>query len=351
MNFSKYWYAFLICISLALVVIPQASSSTNPDLCRYNPKAYQGLEMTKLSHELNGNGLIGRIHGAVAESKMYLISVREPDNFFGHREFSLIAEDDSSSEILNQANRHDLVCIQGKILPNPSPQKHIKLNSIRILESWKQPEGFNSYEREIADIPERLKHQTSLIGEVHAIGNQGKILVMGYQDSVIPIFVEQTKYTQNLYRGDIVELNYKIQSYPQQPSHLQLDTTTAKPIKVIDAIAAWHNQPKALSGSLVKFPQSPQLKFDVYAMEVDTQGIKRYFTLINFEDMNKFTAIRQKLAKIWDDNADTAQSGRNKLINPTVQIQAKGLANIISTEQANPQILLDSAEDVEQVDS
>lgn len=351
MNFSKYWYALLICVSLALVIIPQASSSTNPDLCQYNSEAYQGLEMPKLARELNKNGLIGRIHGAVAESKMYLISVREPDNFFGHREFSLIAQDENSSDILNQANRHDLVCIQGEILPNPSPQKHIKLSSIKIVEPWAKSTAFPSYKREFANIPNQLENQNSLIGKVHAIGNQGKILVVGYQDSVIPIFVEQTEYTQGLYRGDIVELNYQIQSYPQQPSHLQLDTTIAKPIKVIDAISTWHNQPKILSGSLVKFPQSPQLKFDVYAMEVETQGINRYFTLINFEDMNKFTAIRQKLAKIWDENADTAQSGRNKLINPAVKIQAQGLANIISTEQANPQILLNSVDDVEQISS
>lgn len=351
MNFSKYWYTFLICLSIALAIIPQATSSINPDTCKYHPDAYQGLEMSKLSHELNENGLIGRIHGAVAESKMYLISVREPENFFSHREFSLIAEDNSNSDLLNQAKRHDLVCIQGKILPNPSPQKHIKLDSIKILETWKQSENFSDYERKIADLPEQLTQQTSLIGKVHAISNQGKILVMGYQDSVIPIFVDQPKYTQSLYRGDIVELNYKIQPYPQQPSHLQLDTTLAQPITVIDAIANWHNQPKTLSGSLVKFPQSPQLKFDVFAMEVETKGIKRYFTLINFEDMNEFTAIRQKLAKIWDENADTAQSGRNKLINLEVKIQAKGITNIISPEQANPQILLDSVDNIEQLDS
>ena len=81
-------------------------------------------------------------------------------------------------------------------------------------------------------------------------------------------------------------------------------------------------------------------------MEVETQGIQRYFTLLNFRDMVAFQEIREKLAKIWDENAATAISGRNMLINPEVTIQASGLINIISTEQANPQILLDSAEQV-----
>ncbi|MGD1917975.1 MAG: hypothetical protein ACFCAD_03275 [Pleurocapsa sp.] len=81
-------------------------------------------------------------------------------------------------------------------------------------------------------------------------------------------------------------------------------------------------------------------------MEVDTQNIIRYFTLINFDNMTEFNRIRQKLAKIWDENSETAISGRNKLINPEVTIEAQGIANIISTEQANPQILLNSANDV-----
>ena len=171
--------------------------------------------------------------------------------------------------------------------------------------------------------------------------------MVGYQDVVMPIYVTNTQYTQGLYRGDIVKLAYQIQLQPQRPVHLQLDTTVAQPLEVLDAIATWNGQPKTLTGKLVKFPQSPQLKFDVYAMEVDTQGIKRYFTLINFENMAEFENIRQKLAKIWDENAATAISGRNMLINPEVTIQAEGIANIISTEQANPQILLDSAENVQ----
>jgi hypothetical protein len=93
-------------------------------------------------------------------------------------------------------------------------------------------------------------------------------------------------------------------------------------------------------------PPGPQLKFDVYGIEVETQGIKRYFTLVNFDNLAEFDKIRHKLAKIWDDNAATAQSGRNMLINPQVTIEAKGIAKIISPEQANPQILLNSGEDV-----
>jgi len=340
----KYLYALLICLSLVAVTVPKIANS-NPDICAYNPEAYQGLEMTNLSQELNNTGLIGRIHGAAAESKMFVMSVREPTNFFSHREFSLLPKDSETVSFLEPANRHDLVCVRGNMVANPSPQAHIAVSSIQVLEPWQQPKGFAAYERS-ASLPSEIKEQTSFIGEVHAIGEDGKILVMGYKDLVIPIFVTATEYTQKLYRGDIVKLNYQIQQKPHQPIHLQLDTTVEKPIEVLDAIASWNGQPKTLTGKLVKFPQSPQLKFDVYAMEVDTQNIKRYFTLINFENMAEFDKIRQKLAQVWDDNLETAISGRNKLINPRVTIKAEGIANIVSTEQANPQILLDSAENI-----
>jgi len=330
-----------------MVIVPQVLSS-NSDTCSYHQPAYEGLEIANLSQELTHTGLIGRIHGAAATTQMFVMSVREPTNFFSHREFSLIPQDAAAQTVLKQLNRHDLVCVQGDLIANPSPQKHIALNSIKVLQPWEQPEGFTPYERQ-TDIPAELKEQNSFIGKVHAISDEGKILVMGYHDGVIPIFSSQTEYTQGLYRGDIVKLTYKIQEYPQRPTHLQLDTTAKQPIEVLDAIAAWHEQPQTLTGRLVKFPQSPQLKFDVYAMEVDTQGLKRYFTLINFDNMAEFEKIRQKLAKIWDENVTTAISGRNMLINPQVTIEASGIGNIISPEQANPQILLENAAQVKQL--
>ena len=346
---KKYLYALLICFSLILATVPRVLSSSN-DSCTYHAEAYQGLEINNLAQELTSTGLIGRIHGAAGTSQMFVMAVREPNNFFSHREFSLIPSSESTTNTLSQLNRHDLVCVQGNIIANFSPQKHIALNSVRVLEKWQQPKSFEPYQRQ-TDLPVELKEQTSFVGKVHAIGAEGKILVMGYRDLVLPVYVAEPEYTKNLYRGDIVRLNYQVQSYPQRPLHLQLDTTNEQPIEIIDAIASINNQPQTLTGSLVKFPQSPQLKFDVYAMEVDTdvEGIKRYFTLINFNDMAKFQNIRDKLAEIWNKNASSAVSGRNMLINPQVAIEAAGVGNIISPEQANPQILLESAEQIRQV--
>ena len=161
--------------------------------------------------------------------------------------------------------------------------KHVWMKSIEVLESWTGLEEFPPYER-ASEPPAELANQTQFVGKVHAIGEAGRVLVVEYKDGVFPIFVEAAEYTQGLYRGDIIRLNYQIQARPQQPTHLRLNLEAAQPIEVIDAIANWREQRKTLVGKLVKFPQSPQLNFDVYAIEVETQGIKRTFTLVNFDE-------------------------------------------------------------------
>jgi hypothetical protein len=351
----KYFYVFLLVGILALAIVPRLMATNTPN-CLYNPEAYRGLDAYQLDRELNHNGLIGSIHGSIPSSQIFVMSVRENDNFFAHREFSLVAEDTESLKTLKQVKRHDRICIIGHFIPNPSPQKHIAVKSITVLESRgvqaaevnsadsplpTQSDAYPPYSRQ-ARLPDELRDRTNFIGKVHAIGEAGNILVVEYRDSIVPVFVRSTQATRNLFRGDIIRIAYKIQSYPQQPTHLQLNSEIENPIEVIDAISSLNGQTKTLTGSLVKFPQSPQLKFDVYGIEVDTQGIKRYFTLVNFENLNEFQNIRNKLARIWENNLATVKSGRNVLINPAVKITANGVVNVVSPEQANPQILLDS---------
>lgn len=314
--------------------------------CGYHAEAYQGLVLSHLSQELETTGLIGRVHGAAASSQLFVMSVRDPQNFFNYHHFSLLTQDATTLKALKQVKRHDRICIQGEFLPNPSPQKHIRVRSLQVLSPWSGLAKFPAYQRD-PKVPEELKTQTHFVGKVHAIGADGRILVVEYKDRVLPIFVTSTAYTQDLFRGDIIRIAYQIQARPHQPTHLNLDLNANPPLEVLDRMADWHGQQKRLTGQLVKFPQSPQIKFDVYAMEVETQGVKRYFTLVNFDDIPEFEKIRTKLAKIWQDHQDTATSGRNMLINPEFTIEAIGQANVVSPAQANPQILLERAEDIQ----
>ncbi|MBR8831293.1 MAG: hypothetical protein N5P05_001518 [Chroococcopsis gigantea SAG 12.99] len=318
-------------------------SVAGSDNCSYNESAYTGLNLNSLEKELTTTGLIGRIHGAYPDGRLFVLSVREPDNFFSHVEFSLIGADGDTTKELSKSQRHDLVCIQGKFIRNPSPQKHIKVKSLEILESPMTKENLIPYRREVT-LPDDLRNKNSFTGKVHAVAGDGKILVVEYQDGVIPIYIKSPDVSKDLYRGDIVEIGYRIQRKPGHPTHLQLES-----LQVLDSLVKWHGEEKELTGTLVKFSKSPQVQFDVYAMEVETQGVKRYFTLVNFEDEEVFKAIRNKLARIWDSHAETARSGRNVLINPAVRIRARGKINIVAKDQANPQILLTSPEDIDSV--
>ncbi|PZD73803.1 hypothetical protein C1752_01652 [Acaryochloris thomasi RCC1774] len=346
MVLSRYRTLFLALLGLVLVITLGIWTSSAEEPCSYDPAAYRGLELSRLTTELEGTGMVGRMHGAAADANLFVLSVRDPDSFFKHREFSLLARDDQTRKKLGQLNRHDQICVQGRLLDNPSPQKHVELKSVQVLDHWAGLDAFPEYEHTV-DLPEELKSQSSFVGKVHAIGAEGTILVMEYKDGVLPIFVQAPDLTKNLYRGDIVRLAYKIQQWPQQPTHLQLNAEAEQPMEVLDAIASLHNQPKTYSGKLVKFPQSPQLNFDVYAIEVETQGINRTFTLVNFENPEEFKNIRDKLAEIWDSHTETITTGRNMLINPEVIVEATGNINVVSTEQANPQILLKTTADFE----
>lgn len=355
MGNKKYLITVLVGVGVAIAILfgllGGNLGKANATTCQFNADAYAGLELSQLSQELEGNGLIGRIHGASAAAKMVVLSVREPGNFFAHREFSLIGEDETVQTSLDQLHRHDQVCVQGSIMANPSPQLHVKVSTLDVQEPWTGLDEHPDYEYEDG-VPEELMDQSNVVTKVHAIGEGGKILVVEYKDRVLPIFVptpEMTEVTQSLYRGDIVRLAYQVQLHPNSPMHLQLDPTVAEPIEMLDAIAPQHGEAKTLSGQLVQFPKSPQLRFDVYAINVETEGVYRTFTLLNFNDMEAFEGIRTKLADIWENQKDTAVRGRNYLINPEITIEANGLVNVISTEQANPQILLDNADSLTQV--
>lgn len=346
-KYSQIFLFFFTLVTIIGVITFFSSSPMMAQSCGYHEEAYQGLTLAKLATELENTGLLGEIHGSVESSQLYVLSVREPDNFFNFRHFSLIAADEETQTTLAQMQRHDQVCVTGKLIENPSPQPHILVQSAKMLDSWNGLDAYGDYQYQ-ANIPEELQQQTALVGKVHAMGNEGQILVIEYKDRILPIFVQNPELTANLYRGDLIRLSYQIQSLPNKPIHLQLNQDVDSPLTVIDRLVNRQGKEETLTGNLVKFPQSPQLKFDVYGLEVITQGIPRYFTLVNFEDAEEFQRIRDKLAIIWENHLNTIENGRNLLINRGITLKVEGTINVISPQQANPQILLKSADTIQE---
>lgn len=281
--------------------------------------------------------------------KQYVFFYRDPNDFFIHEAFTMIPTTAAARATLKDVERHDLVILHGEIAPNPSAQKHLLVNTIQIVDAYDPGINVPKHQRQ-AKFPDDLVNGKDFVGIVHAIGGEGEILVMEYKDAVVPVFVSDKALAKDLYRGDKIRLHYTIQKGPRSPTHLNLDPAVKKPIELIDPIKAQDGKQLTLEGNLVFFPKSPQLLFGVYAIQVvDADGTKRNHTLVNFDDMDVFTEIRRKLEKIWNAKSTSIEDGRNCFVNPKIKIRATGKGHVVSPEQANPQILLESPDSVNEI--
>ncbi len=312
-----------------------------------HPPSEVGVDLEKVEQALKGDGLIGRIHAAAHEYNVYVVTYRRPDNFFINYNFPMVAHKRQVREVLAELSRHDQVRIKGKYIASGSPQKHILVEAIEVLEDYESDKMEENFPRD-RRLPYEIAEGSEMIAKVHAVRNQGKSLVVEYGDYVVQVDADNGEHTKELYRGDKVRIHYTSEISRRRPLHLYLNEDVAQPIEVIERIADLHGKEAVFEGCLVLFPKSPQIIFDIYAlMEVDGDGMKLNFTLPNFEDMEIFRQIREKFAASWDPAKDSAFNDRNKMVNPTLRVRAKGTLNVTSPNQANPQILIASPDDIE----
>ncbi len=305
------------------------------------------VDIGQLEKDLNGSGVQGWIHGAVKEQGLYVFTYRNPKNFFDYVEMSLVAEQPALLSQLATLSRNDKVLVKGKFLANPSPQKHILLGAIELLKKMQSPYPSRPYEYE-ARIPDDLANISSAVFLVHAVAGEGKILVLEYKDAVLPIFVKNGSLTKNLFRNDLIRMSFKIQKTPGTPSHLNLDESAPEPLKVIEPIHALHGKPALLEGQLILFPKSPEILFNVFALQQELPaGLKRQYTLVNMDDPELFAKIRAKLQTAWDKFPGSYVNGRNKLTSLKLRVKATGTYNVVDQNQANAQIILKSADAIE----
>lgn len=311
-------------------------------------RASFAVDLGQVEKDLNGPGAVGWIHGSVKDRNLFVFTVRSPDNFFDFAELSLTSEDDPAILAkLATFGRHDKVLVKGSFLKNPSPQKHVRVTSIELVQKYTQPYPREDY-RYAAKIPADLMSGSRATFLVHAVAGDGAILVLEYKDQVVPMFVKKPELAKDLYRGDVVDLAYKIQKDPGAPTHLNVDDSAPNPLRVLDSIRAVHGKAGSMDGELVLFPKSPEIKFNVFAvLQRLDGGLTRQFTLVNFDDADAFQKIRAKLQAEWDKFPGAYVNGRNKLVSTKIHVRARGTFNEIDPSQANPQILLKSADDIE----
>lgn len=305
----------------------------------------QEVDLQCIEEQLKTTGLGGWVHASVQDQLLMVFTWRRPGNFFVNVQLPMASKDPVILQQLSELNRHDQIVIKGEFFKNEAPIKHINVTELKIVKPYQGLSGDYEYD---ADLPKEIMSQTRMIAKVHIVANGGRVLVVETGDRVFPVFNEKPELVKDLFRNDKIELNYRVRLLPQRPSHLELDTTHAEPVRVIEEIAQGHGQPFTLTGPLVMFPQSPQIKFNVFAIrQEDNDGIRRNYTVVNFSDFELFEKIRMKLQEAWTANEPSATYDRNKFINRKIMVTVKGTKNLVSPVQANPQILPDRIEDIE----
>jgi hypothetical protein len=196
-------------------------------------------------------------------------------------------------------------------------------------------------------IPAEVYEKSEMTALVHASLSGGNILLIDLKDIILPVYIRDNKWTKNLYRNDLIKFKYIVRSNPKRPTHLELNVDDPEPLVVLNKLVEQHGQRRTIEGSLVRFAKSPQVKFDIYAIETTDQlGNRVNYTLINFENSELFASIREKAGRVWDRYKATAVDGRNKMVNRKIHVSATGLINVVATDQANPQVVLDSVDNL-----
>jgi predicted RNA-binding protein with PUA domain len=311
------------------------------------------INIQDLEKQLNTSGLTGEIHGSSADAHLFVLTYRNPNNFFENIQLPLTSEKTDILNSLPSLKRHQFYLVKGNFIKNKAPISHINITSLDLVKDYTSALDHMPYQYK--GNLEDLRNKKDFIGRVHAIGQDGKMLVTEYKDRIVPIYVVEPSsqdLVKKLYRGDLVKIRFTIRTDPEAPIHLSLARVASlpadqKPVELIDSLVKAHGSSVEKTGSLIMFPKSPQINTNIYALLVeDPEGTTIQYTLANLEDPELFKQIRAKLEKIWNDNNTTIENDRNKFVNRKLKVTAKGISNMIDPGQANPQILINSVNDV-----
>lgn len=311
-------------------------------------QAQAAINLDEVKAMLEGPGLVGEVHGVHLPNVLHAVTYRNPNDFFDYVTLPLVAESTQVAEQLNSLTRHEVVRIHGTFIDQKAPIKHILVQKIEVVKTHESET--DKYEFVPKTPLSEITSQTVITGRVHAMSPAGDFFILEYKDLVLPVFVRAADHiaeAKKLFRGDLVRLSYRVRNEPKQPLHLTPQPGPSS-IQVLERIQSCHGQPIEREGFLVKFPKSPQIFNDTYAVLVeDAVGTTVQFTLVNFTQVELNAELRQVLQAAWTQaTSSLIENGRNKLIHRGIKIKARGQCNVVSQAQANPQILFGSLSDV-----
>lgn len=322
-------------------------------LMSFSITAHAEINMQDLEKQLTTTGLTGEIHASSADAHLFVFTYRNPNDFFDNIQLPLTSD---KTEILNSLptlKRHQIFLVKGNFIKNHAPISHINVTSMELVKDYTSALDQMPYQYK-GNVSE-LNDKKEFIGRVHAVGQEGKMLVTEYKDRIVPIYVVEPssqELVKQLYRGDLVRIRFQVRSEPEAPVHLSLVRSTTlpadqKPVELLESLVKSHGSPITKTGNLIMFPKSPQINTNIYALLVeDPEGTTIQYTITNLEDPNLFKLVREKLEKVWMENSATAENDRNKFVNRKLIVTAKGTSNMVNPGQANPQIIVHSVDDV-----
>jgi hypothetical protein len=310
----------------------------------------------------SADGLVGWIHGAVPRYNEYIFTYRkqDPDDFmafFKAEQFSMIGATPEIWKTFSTLHRHDKVRLKGSFFKNASPLKHLMITEISVLKAYDKPTD-NTYSFDVAKLKGATKFR--VFGQIHAVVSSpelGYAVILEKDNFIMPIAVQKkhSEVAKLLYKGDIVDIDVEVVPGKEgRPPHFQTDGDSVTGVKIVDPLINCHGSQRTVEGHLVKFDKSPAINTDVYAVRiVDGNGIGRNFTF--FPDVAAdddafgeiFKAISAKAKKAWAEAEEAPGVQRNSYEKKTVHVVAHGKLNVVSTEQANAQVYLKSADDIE----
>ncbi len=287
------------------------------------------------------------IHGIDVVNKRYVATARSKKDFFDYHHFALLGATQELRERIKTLKRHDFVKLKGRVDGEKDrPFLHIVADSVEMVKPFDHDIG--TYEYKIK-LPDDLIGRQSLIAKVHAQDPSGAKFVADYEGTVLPVIVPlgQQEVAKKLNRGDIIHFAFELREKPKQVTHLNLKDEAGS-LEILEPVTSMHGQSVEYSGDLVLFPKSPQVQFNVFAFQRPMrEGLSLEYTLVNFDDTEVFRRIREKLQKAWDESPIEAKNDRNKLIKKGLKVMVKGIVNYQDPNQANPQIMLATPDDLQ----
>jgi hypothetical protein len=307
-----------------------------------------GIDYDILETCLMKDGVEMEVHGAVPMSSMFVVTYRNPNNFFQSVHLSLLGATQSQREFIKTLKRHDVVLVKGEYADIPVPQRHVQATTVQLLS--RSSEAPHSEEYTYEALPDQILAMKKLTGKVHAVFGDGRVMVIEYKDLVVPVYVgaKWASDVAKLSRGDKIEINYVVQAGPRRPVHVNLDPAAPFAFRVLHSVTAQHGKETTMKGKLIMFPKSPMVMFPVFAIDVDMgDGVMLPHTVLSFTDAELFKLARQKFQAEWDRHPETVRQYRNKFINDGIEVTVSGTYNMIDPLQANPQLVIKTLNDIQ----